>query len=660
MSNYVQFPFNSPLPREAPDTPNPVNSPETPQSPTPSTLPIKKTSFKYPVTCKQSPGDAHIFQATSTPQMASSATFNQPQSTNPFDHLLTFPQSPPRIHAREEVQSPAPFEHSNGRLNPFSDEYAVTPPKPWVKSRGRNGSETSSVNSAVTFNTATLVNYSLPHREIPSDERPSLSRAPRRSTKDSHFSLDREVRLREAAKRQERKLRLERARDEVRRLDPSASTSRLHLPSVKSFNARSKDYKNPVPSLVTNGLFWCALLLAQTGLVSTGAAFAILMRDRKNGSGAGTVFWLVCSIGALVIGGVGTGVMCARKGNACLGTQDKLGFNEIRDLSGEVDVESGRRGGRLLYLGVGERDEGSVLGGRSLREDNSVRFVRGKDGGVGEWVDGNGKGSIDSSLKDPMWKDLYLTPCSSRAGGNMGSPERRTRSRLRDHDDDSDLGTQRLMPTPPLIRISDDGESSTRIGERREISGLDSSRAERKGGETDYQSIRRSTKSSMVSAASTLNNWAGAAGPEIQTWSPLTRLERVLNGDVPTVGATRVPQKKIKDGEGMELIDMSVPYDKVEVAKAEGKKGKGIKWVSEQVADYHGFWSPEIIQQGMRKCQEEKDKERLEQIRAEKTKMQGVNVRERAKHFEDPAAQDAEEKKAQDSSVFVVGDDSEG
>ena len=161
---------------------------------------------------------------------------------------------------------------------------------------------------------------------------------------------------------------------------------------------------------------------------------------------------------------------------------------------------------------------------------------------------------MDSTLKDPIWKDLYLTPSSTRVdvGGSLGSPVLRARSKLREggEAEDPDLGVQVLRPTPPLIRISDDRGSSTVAGGVEARFGM--SGRERDAG-TDYQSIPSSTKSSMVSGTSTLDDWADNVGKEIHTWSPLDRLGRVLNGGVATVGATLKEQNKFNDEEGIEL-----------------------------------------------------------------------------------------------------------
>lgn len=345
-------------------------------------------------------------------------------------------------------------------------------------------------------------------------------------------------------------------------------------------------------------------------------------------------------------------VMCMRKGNACLRTQDKLGFDEIRDFR-DGDVEMGRGGG-LLYLGVGERDDRSVLGGSPVREDNTVRWVRHRDGMPGEWVTRSGSARVEHSFKDPIWRDLYLTPTPSRFGGSVGSPEPGARSKLRydalsaeDHKD-PDIGLQRLKPTT-RIRVSGEGEreiptrdgAESRMGFRRH-----------KDDGTDSHSMEAPKKS--MQSEETLNDWTDAVGKEIHTWSPLDRLGRALSGAKPAMGAKPKQQKKIDEDEGMEMADLDDADDKAEAEGAkDGKVGKGIKWVSEQVAEYHGMWSPEIIQQRMKKRQEEKEKERLKQLQAEKTKVEGVNVRERARQFE------GESQKTQENGLFTVGEESE-
>jgi hypothetical protein len=378
-----------------------------------------------------------------------------------YDDTLAVPEIPAEVHTRERSLYDAPQGIITAQ-DPFSDENGLlTPLRPWVEDLD---GDAASLESSETFHTAVTADppNTYPHHGLRrTDIVPSLT-PDRRFRRGKSKIHDHQTLLQKANIREDFKLRLARAKEEVRvlqSLDPRASTSRFSLRDLRSkgsFNGREIDYQNPIPSLARSWFFWASLSLMLAGLSQTSAAAAFIVAKKADGVKVNSwiIFWLVCSIVALVVGSAATSIVFMKKGNACRGFLERLGLNEVRNWV-DRDMESGRRGG-LLYLGVCDREGSSMLG--ESREDNSVQIWGSNRRRAGRSTTGSSKTvsihTVDyNSIQDPRWKDLYTTPDPSRHPASIRSSAPYEPSPLRhrvSQDDEEDIGAQQLGPTPPL------------------------------------------------------------------------------------------------------------------------------------------------------------------------------------------------------------------
>lgn len=261
----------------------------------------------------------------------------------------------------------------------MSDRFAdllPSPPKTWVEARD----DTSSIATIDTFHTAipasppnTYLHRGLRRTDtVPplTPTRHEVARSRRRKA-----TLDHEALLRDSNVRQDFKLRLAQAKEQVRvlqSLDPNISTSRFSLPSLRSkisssYKGREIDnQKNPIPALLRSGLFWFSLLLFLMGVSSTSAAVGVMCTRKSEGQeiAKGIIFWLVCSTVAVVIGAAAAVLVVMRMGRMGLGFLKKVGFYEVQNFV-DGDLEKGVNAGGMFYLGVGERDVSTLGGSRA-------------------------------------------------------------------------------------------------------------------------------------------------------------------------------------------------------------------------------------------------------------------------------------------------------
>lgn len=158
-------------------------------------------------------------------------------------------------------------------------------------------------------------------------------------TKSSSYSLNREVRLREAAKQSELLLSAERAHDANRihiAAMPTLRPSPIALKVAAQLIRDSPAGKLPVgPQAVLHSKsFWSAVVITQIGLISMTAAITKIVHDGdiyQNGSQAGTasIFWLTISIVAVLGGMIVGGVSFCRKMGYWVSSQRMLGLDEV-------------------------------------------------------------------------------------------------------------------------------------------------------------------------------------------------------------------------------------------------------------------------------------------------------------------------------------------
>jgi hypothetical protein len=555
-----------------------------------------------------------------TPSQAASPNTDSIASNsprNPFDEdNSTIIQSPPAAHSKEPRVSAHPVMMASVRqvTNPFDDSFQTTPAprtngsqdRVYIKKHQRDGSGANSIISNGPLNSK-LRSPMSPHLHQTPASRTSSSKdiqSPflRHNTRETTYSLAREVRLREFEKQQDIKLRLERAKDEVARLSTCASQSTL--PRTVSQGFTTKTPKNPIPIILTNGYFWAALLLAQTGLVSTAAAFAIVLKNSHIGEhitvGGWAVFWLVSSLVVFVIGVAGTVFICARKGNLCLGMQERMGFNEIRNVEArEADLKNSGAG--LLYLGVGERDRGSRVSSLGVLNDNSTAYGRNQRG----YFDPE----LENCVRDPMWRDLYRQHTSSASQHSRSGIEE-----IEMQDLNPDTRPQRSGPASTLAGTSQHGSLSNNPYNGK---GNSVPAGEDQGGETqkEQNSLDTPAKSQTMDFESgSVSGWSSAATREVQNYSPLERLERALTDQQTRGSMSETAEPNMKPQESMETVPLTPPVNIPSNSSAKGlteRVALGMKWVSDHTPDFttaQGGVAPlaEIIQKQRQKRKEEK------------------------------------------------------
>ena len=394
------FLFSSPSVPHAPTfDSNTASSPVTPQTPTPDTLTIFTNPFKYLVSnnpsdvdmnaCRAVTVDKHThqpdgqgsraaedknqFHAITTPEHKAQFCQQVAQANAEGNscHAITSPiVVPAKVVICSRASSLPSFQHGSDRsfttttnTNLFSNDHAlvIPPAKPCLNNLNSNGSEVESIASSATFHTAApagLTRQSSCHGLLSNISGPSLT-----TFKSTHSrvniakSLKLEAIVREV-KLHERKLEVEQTKEKLKRLASNTTKSQLSAPlEGKTLWKRIYLLRHPVfGKIVRDVWFWLMVLLFQCGVVSIAACIGVTYSYDRYGNkikpAPARVFWLVCSIAAMLIGLVFCIIICIKNGNCCLGAQDKIGFNEIRDLdNSNGDVETGQGPG-LLYLGV--------------------------------------------------------------------------------------------------------------------------------------------------------------------------------------------------------------------------------------------------------------------------------------------------------------------
>jgi hypothetical protein len=157
----------------------------------------------------------------------------------------------------------------------------------------------------------------------------------------SIYSLNRDVRLHEAAKQQDVLLAQERAHDLSMRIPfpatPTLRPSPIALRVAAQLIRDSPAGQLPIgaQAVLHSKSFWAGLSIAEVGLISMSAAITTIVhagtiyQDEPAG-GTGGIFWLTISIVALLGGGTVAGVAFIRKMGYCVNLQPLLGLGEVR------------------------------------------------------------------------------------------------------------------------------------------------------------------------------------------------------------------------------------------------------------------------------------------------------------------------------------------
>jgi hypothetical protein len=235
-------------------------------------------------------------------------------------------------------------------------------------------------------------------------------------TKSSSYSLNKEVRLREAAKQQDTLLRQERNRDSSRRVSnglsyhdvPRLRPSPIALKVAAQLIRDSPAGKLPVgPQAVLHSKsFWTGIIMVESGLMSTTAVISAIVHDRNdfiNGAGAGAnpkIFWLVISIILLIFGFIISGLAYIRKMGYHGNTEKLFGLDEVGLVNRLLRRE--RRRGQEPELGS---LPGSVQSFGTLYSTPRQRQgMYATQNGVGRFT----QASINTFNTE--WQELYMTP----------------------------------------------------------------------------------------------------------------------------------------------------------------------------------------------------------------------------------------------------------
>lgn len=234
-------------------------------------------------------------------------------------------------------------------------------------------------------------------------------------TKSSSYSLNREVRLREAAKQNEILLNTERANDAIRihiAAMPTLRPSPIALKVAAQLIRDSPAGRLPVgPQAVLHSKsFWSGLVITQTGLISMTAAITKIVHDGdiyQNGSQAGTasIFWLTISIVAVLGGMIVGGISFCRKMGYWINSQRMLGLDEVglidrllrRDRTLAREPELGSMPGSVQTLNTNHSTPvsapTSVVRGGLYRSQSQSRFTH-----------------TTFNTLNTEWAELYMTP----------------------------------------------------------------------------------------------------------------------------------------------------------------------------------------------------------------------------------------------------------
>ena len=186
----------------------------------------------------------------------------------------------------------------------------------------------------------------------------------------------------------------------------------------------------------------------QLGVISTGASFAVLVRDRKVGEsiavGTGTTFWLVCSLVVFLVGfGICVVVVLRRKGKLSRWRGKWVGYLGLEEVVASSFGENGN-----CAQGRGDVELAQVLrdgnGEPSPRVRRPVRIrsfedrqrLRHDDSIV----------SMESQLKNPAWMALYRQ--REQAKTYVSRVEHPIHNSELLNLENSDIGVQPLVPTP--------------------------------------------------------------------------------------------------------------------------------------------------------------------------------------------------------------------
>ena len=451
----------SPSPSTSPTIAGTITSSES-ESAYPDDSLIHIKPIKYQVEVNHSTNTMNPFASVH----ASTATFICSNPFNDFDDATPI-QEPAEAHTRESL-------HYDDTAEPdlFSeDAVLVFPAKPWARNLDTHG-ETNNIQSTDTFHNARPNSPSpYPPRVLRrTDSLPvltptlTLSRRSRRevarTVREEKKSLAREAQLTRSVDEQDHKLRLARAKEQVRvlkELSPTASPSRFSLSSFRSKQHRkAREVDRQITSSGILGIlrspgFWSAVLLFLMGVASTSAAAGVMitMKTDSENTGEGFQFWMVFSVVMILVGFGGISICVMRNGKLCLGFLKRLGFGEVQKV-GDQDLEKARPSG-LWYLGVCDRDpQGSTLGGSTISLPRTLRSNTRREG---EWVTGTLEAvkavtidTVDYNGIDPEWRDLYTTPDASRYLASIRSTTPYEPSKLRNsvsqEDKGADLGVQ--------------------------------------------------------------------------------------------------------------------------------------------------------------------------------------------------------------------------